>query len=92
VTNALQASWALEERPPNGLRLLADGERLLIKVWDRSPVEPMGVPGTPHRMAAGPGDSGGSERPMGFQRMSYTMKLVWFELALTHMDSRNSPF
>lgn len=53
VTNALQASWALEERSPVALRLLANGERLLIEVWDQSPAEPVEVPGTLHPMVAG---------------------------------------
>jgi hypothetical protein len=38
VTNALRASWSLES-PPVALRLLANGERLLIEAWD--PVEPL---------------------------------------------------
>jgi hypothetical protein len=43
----------LEERPV-GLRLLgASSERLLIEVWDQSPVEPVGIPGTLPQMVAG---------------------------------------
>jgi len=41
VTNVTRASWAMEEQPPIALRILANHERLLIEVWDRSPQEPV---------------------------------------------------
>lgn len=37
ITNAIQASTVLPERPPVGLRLLADEKSLVIEVWDQSP-------------------------------------------------------
>ena len=82
MTNALEASWTLEERPPIALRLLADHERLLIEVWDRSPVEPL-------TGSADPSSEGGwglgivealSDR-WGFHRVSYGLKVVWCEVA-----------
>jgi anti-sigma regulatory factor (Ser/Thr protein kinase) len=35
VTNALQASWTLKDRPPVVLRLLANDRQLLIEAWDQ---------------------------------------------------------
>jgi anti-sigma regulatory factor (Ser/Thr protein kinase) len=42
MTNAVDASVVLPERPPVALRLLASERSLLIEVWDQSPlgVEP----------------------------------------------------
>ncbi len=34
VTNALKASWSLQEAPPIALGLLANHEYLMIQVWD----------------------------------------------------------
>jgi anti-sigma regulatory factor (Ser/Thr protein kinase) len=35
LTNALEASWRLDDRPPIALRLLADRYRLIIEAWDQ---------------------------------------------------------
>jgi anti-sigma regulatory factor (Ser/Thr protein kinase) len=35
LTNALEASWRLDDRPPIALRLLANRNRLLIEAWDQ---------------------------------------------------------
>jgi anti-sigma regulatory factor (Ser/Thr protein kinase) len=35
MTNALEASWRLDDRPPIALRLLASQDRLLIEAWDQ---------------------------------------------------------
>src|SRR5260370_23945131 len=35
ITNALQISWTLKERPPIVLRLLANEQQLLIAAWDQ---------------------------------------------------------
>jgi len=35
VTNALQVSWTLKDRPPIVLRLLANEQQLLIEAWDQ---------------------------------------------------------
>jgi anti-sigma regulatory factor (Ser/Thr protein kinase) len=37
VTNAVEASTLLPERPPVSLRLLLTGKSLVIEVWDHSP-------------------------------------------------------
>jgi len=34
VTNALKASWSLQDTPPIALRLLANHQHLMIQVWD----------------------------------------------------------
>jgi anti-sigma regulatory factor (Ser/Thr protein kinase) len=35
MTNALEASWRLDGRPPIAMRLLASQDRLLIEAWDQ---------------------------------------------------------
>src|SRR5579863_6695188 len=39
ITNAIDASVVLPERPPVTLRLLASERSLLIEVWDQSPLD-----------------------------------------------------
>jgi len=39
ITNAIDASRLLPERPPVSLRLLAGEKSLLIEVWDHSPLD-----------------------------------------------------
>ena len=39
MTNALDASNVLPERPPITLRLLADEKSLVIEAWDHSPLD-----------------------------------------------------
>lgn len=82
MTNALDASNVLPERPPVTLRLLADETSLVIEAWDRSPLdlEPR---------QAGDDDECGrgltvvaaiSDR-WGWERTGYRRKVVWAELA-----------
>jgi anti-sigma regulatory factor (Ser/Thr protein kinase) len=40
VTNAVDASAVLPERPPVTVRLLVDAGRLMAEVWDHSPGDP----------------------------------------------------
>jgi anti-sigma regulatory factor (Ser/Thr protein kinase) len=40
VTNAVDASAVLPERPPVALRLLLNERAVLIEVWDQSPEDP----------------------------------------------------
>ena len=83
VTNALEASWSLDDRPPIALRLLANHESLLIEVWDRSPVDPVAGPGDPSA-ERGRGleiVTALSDR-WGFRQVSASLKVVWCELAL----------
>ena len=83
ITNAIDASVVLPERPPVSLRLLANERSLLIEVWDRSPLglEPR---------EADPGAESGrgltvvaalSQR-WGWKRTAENRKVVWAELAL----------
>jgi anti-sigma regulatory factor (Ser/Thr protein kinase) len=37
LTNAIQASWRLDDSPPVALRLLANHHQLIIEAWDRCP-------------------------------------------------------
>ena len=39
ITNAIDASVVLSERPPVTLRLLATGTSLMIEAWDHSPLD-----------------------------------------------------
>ncbi len=43
TTNAYDASVIWPNKPPIALRLIADDTRLLIEVWDHSPVDPAPV-------------------------------------------------
>jgi anti-sigma regulatory factor (Ser/Thr protein kinase) len=82
ITNAIDASRALPERPPVGLRLLASETSLLIEVWDHSPLD------LKPRQADADDESGRgltviaalSDR-WGWERTSDRRKVVWAELA-----------
>jgi anti-sigma regulatory factor (Ser/Thr protein kinase) len=39
ITNAIEASVLLPERPPVSLRLVLTGRALVIQVWDHSPLD-----------------------------------------------------
>ena len=83
MTNALDASNVLPERPPVTLRLLADEKSLVIEAWDRSPLD------LEPRQADADAECGRgltvvaalSER-WGLERIEYRRKVVWAELAL----------
>jgi anti-sigma regulatory factor (Ser/Thr protein kinase) len=83
MTNALDASNILPERPPITLRLLADEKSLLIEAWDHSPLD------LERRQADADAECGRgltvvaalSER-WGWERTEYRRKVVWAELAL----------
>lgn len=83
ITNALRATLSLEKPLPIGLRLLADGDRLVIDAWDCHP-------GDPAPRSAGAYSEGGrglavieaySDR-WGFRRLSENVKSVWCELLI----------
>lgn len=87
ITNALRATLSLDKPLPIGLRLLADGDRLVIDAWDCHP-------GDPEPRAVGPYSEGGrglavieacSDR-WGFRRLSENVKSVWCELLLPARD------
>jgi anti-sigma regulatory factor (Ser/Thr protein kinase) len=84
VTNALQASWRLSEVPPIALRLLASHQQLIIEVWDSSRVDPAtseidlaAEVGRGLRIVAALSHS------WGFERVSYSLKVVWCELVFS---------
>lgn len=83
MTNALEASHALDSRPPITLRLTADTHRLLIEAWDRSPgdleilhADTDSEAGRGLMIVAALADSWGSHRTRR------NRKAVWAELAL----------
>jgi anti-sigma regulatory factor (Ser/Thr protein kinase) len=90
ITNAIEASALLPERPPVSLRLLASEKSLLIEVWDHSPrdLEP--------READADDECGRglivvaalADR-WGWERTSRDRKVAWAELAL--VDAGVSP-
>jgi anti-sigma regulatory factor (Ser/Thr protein kinase) len=82
MTNAVDASAALPERPPVALRLLASEKSLVIEVWDHSPLDL-------EARAADADDECGrgltvvaalSDR-WGWERSDSRRKVVWAELA-----------
>ena len=81
ITNAIDASVVLPERPPVALRLLADDKSIVIEVWDHSPL------GLEPREADADDECGRgltvvaalSER-WGCERTGYHRKVVWAEL------------
>jgi hypothetical protein len=87
VTNAVDASIVLPERPPITLRLLADEKSLAIEVWDHSPLDL-----EPHQAEADAECGRGltvvaalSDR-WGCERTGQRRKVVWAVLALDTHD------
>lgn len=83
ITNAIDASTLLPERPPVSLRLLLTGKSLVIEVWDHSPLDL-----EPREADAGDECGRGltvvaalSDR-WGWERTGHGRKVVWAELAL----------
>jgi anti-sigma regulatory factor (Ser/Thr protein kinase) len=82
ATNALKASQSLPEARPFTLCLRSDYTRLIIEVWDHSPLDP--------RSALAGGDAEGGRGLLvvealsarwGSQRTGYATKVVWAELS-----------
>jgi anti-sigma regulatory factor (Ser/Thr protein kinase) len=82
ITNAIDASAVLPERPPVALRLLADDRSLLIEVWDHSPLdlEPRQA-GTDDECGRGLAVVAALSTRWGCERTGYNRKVVWAELA-----------
>jgi anti-sigma regulatory factor (Ser/Thr protein kinase) len=83
ITNAIDASVVLPERPPVILRLLAGERSLLIEAWDQSPLDleplqadPAAECGRGLTVVAALSDRWGCERT------GYRRKVVWAELTL----------
>ena len=81
MTNAVDASVILPERPPVTLRLRADEKSLLIEAWDQSPLDL--APQQPDADA----ESGRGllvvealSSRWGHERTGRTRKVVWAEL------------
>lgn len=82
ITNAVDASIVLPERPPIALRLLASKKSLVIEVWDHSPLdlEPRKA-GTDAECGRGLTVVAAISDRWGWKRTGYQRKLVWAELA-----------
>jgi anti-sigma regulatory factor (Ser/Thr protein kinase) len=83
ITNAIDASVVLPERPPITLRLLADEKSLLIEAWDQSPLD------LEPRQADADDECGRGltvvaalSHRWGWERTGHQRKVVWAELAL----------
>jgi anti-sigma regulatory factor (Ser/Thr protein kinase) len=83
ITNAIDASAMLPERPPVALRLLATGASLVIEAWDQSPLD------LEPRQASADDECGRGltvvaalSARWGTERTGYRRKVVWAELAL----------
>lgn len=83
ITNAIEASAVLPERPEIALRILASETSLIIEAWDRSPL------GLEPREAGGDDECGRGltvvaalSSRWGCVRTGYRRKCVWAELAL----------
>jgi anti-sigma regulatory factor (Ser/Thr protein kinase) len=83
LTNALEASWRLDDRPPIALRLLASQDRLIIEAWDQDTGSCDLRPGEP----LGDEDHGRGlmvvdalSHRWGVRRAGFSYKVVWAEL------------
>ena len=83
LTNALRASWKLDDRPPIALRLLANRRQLIIEAWDRC-VDDVEVQPQP---SPSEGEHGRGlmvvaalSHRWGVRRASFSLKVVWCEL------------
>ena len=83
MTNAVDTSVVLPERPPVALRLLASERSLLIEVWDQSPldVEPR-EPDADAECGRGLTVVAALADRWGHERTGHQCKVVWAELAL----------
>jgi anti-sigma regulatory factor (Ser/Thr protein kinase) len=83
ITNAIDASTLLPERPPVSLRLLLTGKSLVIEVWDHSPLdlEPREADADDERGRGLTVVAALSDR-WGWERTGHNRKVVWAELAL----------
>src|SRR5260370_3338033 len=88
MTNALEAAWRLDGRPPMALRLLANHDRLLIEAWDQDtgpcdlhPQEPRGD--EDHGRGLMVVDA--LSQRWGVRRASLSHKVVWAELVVPYL-------
>ena len=83
ITNAIDASTLLPERPPVSLWLLVTGKSLVIEVWDHSPLD------LESREADADAECGRGLTVVaaladrwGWERTGHHRKVVWAELAV----------
>jgi anti-sigma regulatory factor (Ser/Thr protein kinase) len=83
MTNAMDASNVLPERPPIALRLLVTGASLVIEAWDHSPLdlEPRDA-GVDDECGRGLAVVAALSTRWGTERTGHLRKVVWAEIAL----------
>jgi len=82
VTNAVDASAALPERPPVCLLLAATDSLVTVEVWDRSPLDPqLQAPDENAESGRGLTLVAALSTRWGFDRTGYQRKTVWAECA-----------
>ena len=83
ITNAVDASIVLPDRPPIALRLLATERSLVIEAWDQSPLdlEPRDADAS-DECGRGLTVVAALSNRWGTERTGYNRKVVWAELAL----------
>lgn len=82
ITNALQISWTLKDRPPIVLRLLANEQQLLIEAWDQCVEHFDLAPQATNDIERGRGllVVAALSNRWGVGRMGSQFKVVWCEL------------
>jgi anti-sigma regulatory factor (Ser/Thr protein kinase) len=83
ITNAIDASTLLPERPPVTVRLLLTGRSLVIEVWDHSPLclQPREADAD-DEYGRGLTVVAALSQRWGWERTGDARKVVWAELAL----------
>jgi anti-sigma regulatory factor (Ser/Thr protein kinase) len=83
VTNAVTAPRPLAGPDTVVLRLVADGQRLVIEAWDHSPGDPRpGQPGQDSERGRGLAVIAALAHRSGWRRMAPALKVVWCELLI----------
>jgi anti-sigma regulatory factor (Ser/Thr protein kinase) len=83
LTNAVKAPPSPQGPGLVALRLLANGERLLIEVWDRSPADPQPrEPDCESESGRGFAVIEAISHRWGYRRASRSLKVVWCELLI----------
>jgi anti-sigma regulatory factor (Ser/Thr protein kinase) len=93
MTNAVDASVVLPDRPPVMFRLLAGERSLLIEVWDQNPLElEPGEADADSECGRGLTVVAALSDRWGCKRTGYRRKVVWAELAAANTaDPRWNP-
>jgi anti-sigma regulatory factor (Ser/Thr protein kinase) len=83
MTNALNASVVLTDRPPIALGLRASQERLIIQAWDHSPLD--AAPASPdgdEENGRGLEIVAALSKRWGSQYFAHNLKVIWAEIEI----------